>query len=182
MFVAEEKYKTNVAEYLLYMWQVEDMIRGFHLNLDDIFYNVIQPASLNKTEEKKLTAWYASLIEKMKIQSLEEGGHLHELNEIVKDLYLIHTNLLNMGDKGYEDIYFNGQILIGEFAHKSQYAGVNEIEICLNALYMKLLMRLQKKAITIETEKAFNAFTRIIAYVTKEYHLLKEGKLNFFMN
>ncbi|HLP11735.1 MAG TPA: DUF4924 family protein [Flavobacteriales bacterium] len=182
MFVAEEKFKTNIAEYLLYMWQVEDLIRGFHLNLEDIYFNVIQPAGLEPHKEKKLKNWYAQLIEKMRIQSLEEGGHLHELNEIVKELYMVHTSLLNIGDKNYEEFFFEAQPYISEFAEKSRYAGVNEVEICMNALYMKLLLRLQKKDITDETNTAFTIFTKMISYITREYHYLKSGKMNYFMN
>ncbi len=182
MFVSEEKYKTNIAEYLLYMWQIEDLIRGFHLNLDDIFYGVIQPAGLEPAQEKKLKNWYQKLIDKMRIQSLEEGGHLHELNEILKELYMVHTSLLNIGDKNYEEFFFEAQPYISEFAQRSKYAGVNEVEICMNALYMKLLLRLQKKDITPETDKAFTIFTRMITYITREYHYLKSGKMNYSMN
>jgi hypothetical protein len=182
VFVSEEKYKTNIAEYLLYMWQIEDLIRGFQLNLDDIYYGVIQPAGLEPSQEKKLKNWYQTLIDKMRIQSLEEGGHLHELNEIVKEMYMVHTSLLNIGDKNYEEFFFEAQPYISEFAQKSKYSGVNEVEICMNALYMKLLLRLQKKDITPETDKAFTIFTRMITYITREYHYLKSGKMNYSMN
>lgn len=182
MFVAQEKYKTNIAEYILYMWQVEDLIRGFHLNMEDIFYNVIQPAGLDPADEKKLKNWYQGLTEKMRIQSLEEGGHLHELNEIVKEMFMIHTSLISIGDKQYQQLFAEAQPLIAEFALKSRYGGVNEVEICMNALYMKLLLRLQKKDITDETNTAFDLFTRVISYITKEYHYWKSGKMNFAMN
>lgn len=182
MFVAEEKYKTNIAEYLLYMWQVEDLIRGFSLNLEDIYYNVIQPAQLDAPSEKKLKNWYANLVDKMRIQCLEEGGHLHELNEIIKELYLLHSALLNVNDPNYEKLFAEAQPYIAEFAQKSQYRGVNEVEICMNALYMKLLLRLQKTDITPETETAFILFTRLISYLVRQYHELKDGKNNFFMN
>ena len=33
MFVAQELRKKNIAEYLLYMWQVEDTIRAFDCSL-----------------------------------------------------------------------------------------------------------------------------------------------------
>jgi hypothetical protein len=59
---------------------------------------------------------------------------------------------------------------------------VNEVEICLNALYMKLLLRLQKTEITPETEAAFKAFTKMISYLTREYHEVKGGKKNFTLN
>ena len=36
MFVAQELRKTNIAEYLLYMWQIEDTIRAFDCSLSRI--------------------------------------------------------------------------------------------------------------------------------------------------
>ena len=34
MFIAKKLKKENICEYLLYMWQVEDLIRAFGLNID----------------------------------------------------------------------------------------------------------------------------------------------------
>ena len=36
MFIANELRKNNIAEYLLYMWQVEDTIRAFDCQLSRI--------------------------------------------------------------------------------------------------------------------------------------------------
>ena len=36
MFVAQEKRKANIAEYIIYMWQVEDMIRALKLDMTRI--------------------------------------------------------------------------------------------------------------------------------------------------
>ena len=33
MLVAREKKKSNIAEYVLYMWQVEDMLRALNLDM-----------------------------------------------------------------------------------------------------------------------------------------------------
>ena len=41
MIVANEKRKQNIAEYLLYMWQVEDLIRANQFDMDLIRKNVI---------------------------------------------------------------------------------------------------------------------------------------------
>ena len=36
MIVARQKRKENIAEYLLYMWQVEDLIRANRFDMDAI--------------------------------------------------------------------------------------------------------------------------------------------------
>ena len=34
MIIAKQKRKENISEYLLYMWQVEDLIRANHLDME----------------------------------------------------------------------------------------------------------------------------------------------------
>ncbi|MGL5636915.1 MAG: DUF4924 family protein, partial [Bacteroidales bacterium] len=41
MIIASQKKKENIAEYLLYMWQVEDLIRAFKLDMDQIDQKLI---------------------------------------------------------------------------------------------------------------------------------------------
>ena len=36
MLTASAKKRENIAEYLLYMWQIEDLIRAFGLDTDRI--------------------------------------------------------------------------------------------------------------------------------------------------
>ena len=43
MYIASKKRKENIAEYLLYMWQIEDLIRAYGLDIDRIRQNVIDP-------------------------------------------------------------------------------------------------------------------------------------------
>ena len=36
MYIAKQLKEKNIAEYLLYMWQVEDIIRAHSLNIDQL--------------------------------------------------------------------------------------------------------------------------------------------------
>ncbi len=42
MYIASHKRKENIAEYLIYMWQIEDIIRANDLDIDKIKNNVIE--------------------------------------------------------------------------------------------------------------------------------------------
>ena len=42
MIVAQQKRKENMVEYLLYMWQVEDLIRANGLDIDKIRETLIK--------------------------------------------------------------------------------------------------------------------------------------------
>ena len=41
MIIAQEKRKQNIAEYLLYLWQVEDLLRACKLDIDTVEKAVI---------------------------------------------------------------------------------------------------------------------------------------------
>jgi hypothetical protein len=47
---------------------------------------------------------------------------------------------------------------------------------------MKLLLKLQKKEISAETEEAFDSMRVMLAYLARTYHQMKSGELNFFNN
>ena len=58
MFVSRKLKEENIAEYLLYMWQVEDMIRANGMDVDRIRETLVTPARLDAEREKELSDWY----------------------------------------------------------------------------------------------------------------------------
>ena len=53
MIVASKKRKENIAEYLLYMWQIEDLIRANGLDIDKIRTNIIDKFNLDETQRRE---------------------------------------------------------------------------------------------------------------------------------
>lgn len=76
MNIASEKRKSNIAEYILYMWQVEDSIRAYNLDIAEIEKNVINPQNLTEEQHKMQVEWYESLIDMMRRENVEKSGHL----------------------------------------------------------------------------------------------------------
>jgi hypothetical protein len=119
----------------------------------------------------------------MKAQKIEEKGHLVELNEIIVELSYLHTTLLNMTkDEKYVGIFDRALPLMEDFKSRSNLKDKNHIEIAFHAMYMKLLMKLQKKEISAETEEAFDAMRMLLAYLGRAYHKMKSGDLDFLQN
>lgn len=183
MYIANKKLKENVAEYLLYMWQVEDIIRGFNFDIEAIEYNFIRQHFQTDKEIEEVRAWYKTLIRKMISDKVEAKGHISDLSEIMTELFYLHNTLLNITkDSTYLSLREEADLFIDEFRDKSTYKNVNEVELLLNALYAKFLLRLKNQTISKDTEKAFEAFRKMIAYLTKKYHQMKSGELNFQFN
>ncbi len=74
MYIASQKRKENIAEYLLYMWQIEDLIRANGLDLDKIKSNVIDKYQLSEPQIKEMTEWYESLIDMMRRENVQQKG------------------------------------------------------------------------------------------------------------
>ena len=68
MIIAQQKRKENIAEYLLYMWQVEDMIRANHLDIDKINDNIISPLPIDDNVKAEVKDGFESLIKLMELE------------------------------------------------------------------------------------------------------------------
>ena len=51
MFIAQELRKNSIAEYLLYMWQVEDIIRAYGCSLSRIRKEYIDSFELDDEQK-----------------------------------------------------------------------------------------------------------------------------------
>ena len=114
---------------------------------------------------------------------MQKTGHLSRINEIMVELSYLHNTLLNLAnDPKYKTVFEAASPFIDEFKQRSDLKDKNYIEIAFHALYMKLLLRLQKKDITQESEEAFDAMRMMLAYLSRAYHKMKSGDLDFLNN
>lgn len=178
MIIASQKRKENIAEYLIYMWQIEDLIRANNLDIDKIKENVISHFPIDEKQLTAMAEWYESLIDMMRRENVTASGHLQMNRNILGDLAQLHIRILNdpKFDK-YRKEFYDTLPFIVELRAKAGNARSGEIETCFNALYGTLLLRLQHKEINPETAKAIDQISRFIALLAKYYHLDEEDKL-----
>lgn len=171
MFTASEKKRENIAEYLLYMWQIEDMIRAFGLDLDKIQEGIIDRyQGLDPEKKREMREWYESLIDMMRREDVAEKGHLQLNKNVIIALDDLHRRLL--ADPKFADYaaeYYKTLPLIVELRAKAGDNKADEIETCFNALYGVLMLRLQGKEVSPETEAALKQITRFLALLSKYY-------------
>ena len=95
MFTASARKKENIAEYLLYMWQIEDIIRASRLDIDRIQSEIIDLYSgISDEQRKQLRDWYESLIDMMRAEGVTEKGHLQINKNVIIELTDLHLRLL----------------------------------------------------------------------------------------
>ena len=178
MFTASQKRKENIAEYILYMWQIEDLIRANGLDMDRIQQNVIAQYNLGEDALKQMAEWYESLIDMMRREDVARSGHLQMNRNIIGDLAQLHMRVLaDPTFDTYRKEFYATLPYIVELRSKAGDNRVGEIETCFNALYGILLLRLQHKEISADTAAAVAQISRFIALLAKYYHLDEEDRL-----
>ncbi len=183
MKIAEQKLKENIAEYILYMYQIEDVIRAYQFDLNIIIENYVKPQLPDDSFLSMYSKWYEDLIYKMQSQKILKSGHLFEVNEVMVEISYLHSTLLNVvNDEKYKVLFEAALPNIEEFKDKSNLKDKNQIEIAFHALYMKLLLRLQKKEISAESEEAFDSMRILLAYLANAYRKMKSGDMDFVNN
>lgn len=175
MLIARQKKQENIAEYLLYMWQLEDIIRSFKLDIDLIQQSLIDPVYPTSEERKEARDWYEGLILMMKSEGIQEEGHLQINKNLVTDLTDLHLRLLKDPKKSvYIGVYYNTLPHIVALRAKSGGKDVSELETCFTALYGYLLLKLQKREISGETQAAVAQITGLLRLLSKKYKELND--------
>ena len=179
MYIAQELRKKSIAEYLLYMWQVEDIIRAYGCSLTRIRREYIEQFDYDDKQKEDLTDWYGNLVTMMNQEGKREHGHL-QINQIVlQDMAELNAQLLNSTKfPFYNAEYYKVLPFIVELRNKGDKE-VGEIETCMNALYGMMLLRLQKKNVTPNTEHAIKEITTFIGMLSDYYIKDKTEGLKF---
>ncbi len=178
MIIASQKRKENIAEYLIYMWQIEDLIRMHKLDIESIRRHIIEKFPAEKSLLKQMEQWYESLIDMMRREDVVEKGHLQMNKNIIGDLADLNRRVLaDPRFDHYRNEYYRTLPYIVELRSKSAGEPAGEIETCFNALYGILLLRLQHKEISEDTTKAVDQISKFIALLAKYFYLDEHDKL-----
>ena len=176
MIIAQEKRKTNIAEFILYMWQVEDRIRASGFNFSHIDKTIISKFSLPDETLNEIRTWYINLITLMIDENIQEKGHMSFLRNLIRELNDLHLRLLHSADeKKYQEIYQKASENIRSFKQKSPDTYSSEIEICFTGLYGYLMLRLRQSEISAETKAAMTSFSNLLAALSTRFREIEEG-------
>jgi DNA-binding ferritin-like protein (Dps family) len=168
MLIAEKKRKENISEYIIFMYQTEDLIRNYQFKLDEIEQYVISHFPVEDAEKKKITQWYTQVLETMKAEGLEKGGHLKEVQDLVDYLSGLNQELL-MSDRTYRNLYDQAKLHINKHMSLAEGKITDPIQICLNGLYGLLLLRLSGKPVSEEQKQSLSSFGDVLSYLSYKY-------------
>ena len=139
----------NIAEYILYLWQIEDYLRAF-------------------PEQAEATPELHDFQQMMHREGILEGGHLQLAQNALAELEELHAQLLNE-DAMYRAAIIRLQPSLNLLKAKTDRPTMSDIEASLTLLYQIMLLRLQKKEITPQTAEVQQRATQLLQFLSKAY-------------
>ena len=180
MFISQKLQKENIAEYLLYMWQVEDLIRANGLDIDKLQESYLNRFKLEGKEADAQREWYENLIEMMRSDGVQEKGHLQINKSVITMLNDLHNELLKSPKHPYYSAaYYKALPYIVELRNRSNTRDECEIENCFDAMYGLMMLRLQGKPVSEDTKKAMEDISHFLAMLAEYYKKDKKGEVEF---
>ena len=142
--------RENIAEYILWLWQMEDYLRAF-------------------PEQAKATQELNELNEMMHREGITESGHLQLAQNALGELEDLNDQLLNE-EATYRAAIIRLQPSLNLLKAKTDRPTMSDIEACLILLYQIMLLHLQKRPISPETASVQALATQLLQYLSKVYY------------
>ena len=148
--------KENIAEYILYLWQLEDYLRAF-------------PEAAEGNDE------LSDILRMMHADDVMDGGHIQLAQIALKELELLSDDILTQ-EATYRAAMIRITPALNLLKARTDRPSMSNIEACLVLLYQIMMLRLQKRPISAETQEVQQQATSILQYLSKTYY--KQDELN----
>ena len=141
--------KNDIAEYILYLWQIEDYLRAF-------------PKQAEANQELQ------DLYNMMHQENIMEAGHLQLAKNALSELEDLHEDILQQ-EATYRAAMIRLTPALNLLKAKTNTPTMSDMEACLVLLYQIMLLRLQQREISAETEDIQKQVTQVLQYLSRTY-------------
>ena len=142
--------KENIVEYILYLWQLEDYLRAF-------------PEAAEGNEE------LSDILRMMHADDVMDGGHIQLAQIALKELEMLSDDIMTQ-EATYRAAMIRITPALNMLKARTDRPTMTNIEACLVLLYQIMLLRLQKREISAETQEVQQQATGILQYLSKTYY------------
>ena len=142
--------KENIAEYILYLWQLEDYLRAF-------------PEQAEGNDE------LTDILRMMHTDDVMDGGHIQLAQIALKELEMLSDDILNQ-EATYRAAMIRVTPALNMLKARTDRPTMSNVEACLVLLYQSMMLRLQQRPISAETEEVQRQATGILQYLSKTYY------------
>ena len=182
MYIAQKKRKENIAEYILYLWQLEDLLRALQFSPEAIYSQLVAKSALDDASRQQVFFWYMDIVNLLRQEGKESSGHLEHTLHLIADLNDLHEQLLVLpaGEKYRKEF----AVLAPEMPALRVKLGktdVSDIELCFRALYAVVLYRIKgDKSHEEGIRNVIDLISPVIAELASVYRQVERGEIDLY--
>lgn len=163
MFIAQKLRSQSVSAYLIYMYQVEDLVRAYGLDADRIAAEYLPRFGYDEKQMAEAKVWYESLTRMMREEGKEQAGHVRVVQNTLDLLEDRHQEFLADSDeREYRDAYYKALPHIVALRAQGNNRDKHEMENCIDALYGATLLKMQGKELSAGTQAALKPISELL--------------------
>lgn len=183
MYIAQQKRRENIAEYILYLWQLEDLLRALNFSSEAIYTSLVERnEGCDEQQKQQIFMWYMSLAGLLREEGKEERGHLNHTLHLVGDMENLHLQLLELPiGAHYRTVWAPLKEELPRLRIVIARDGISDIELCFRALYATMLYRIKgddTKSGAIED--VVSLISPVIALLAQTYHQVERGEIDLY--
>lgn len=182
MDIAQAKRRENIAEYILYLWQLEDLLRALQFSPEAIFSTLIAPRKDIAEEQKHVyLLWYMDIVNLLQQEGKEEKGHLEHTLHLVADLHNLHLQLIKLpAGEHYRATFARLEPQLPRLRAVLGNPGMSDTELCFRALYAAMLYRIKGQGDNNAVTDTLEFISPVIAELADTYRRVEQGEVDLF--
>ena len=182
MDIAQAKRRENIAEYILYLWQLEDLLRALQFSPEAIFSTLIAPRKDIADEQKHVfLLWYMDIPTLLHQEGKDEKGHLEHTLHLIGDLHDLHLQLMKLPvGEHYRRTYARLEPELPRLRAVLGNPGMNDTELCFRALYAAMLYRIKGEGEKSAVADTLEFISPVIAELADMHGKVERGEVDLF--
>lgn len=182
MDIAKAKRRENIAEYILYLWQLEDLLRALQFSPEAVFSQLIAPRKdLEEGQKPVFLMWYMDLANLLREEGKEEKGHLEHTLHLIRDLHDLHLQLMKLpAGEHYRQTFGRLEPLLPRLREVMENPGINDTELCFRALYATMLYRIKGEGDKGAVTDTIAYISPVVAELADLYGKVERGETDLF--
>lgn len=182
MDIAQAKRRENIAEYILYLWQLEDMLRALQFSPEAIYSQLVAPRTdLDEGRKSVFLMWYMDIANLLRQEGKEEKGHLEHTLHLIDDLHNLHLQLMKLPvGAHYRRTFARLEPFLPQLRALLGKAGVSDTELSFRALYAAMLYRIKGEGGKGAVTDTLEFVSPVIAELADMYRKVETGEIDLF--
>ena len=182
MDIAQAKRKENIAEYILYLWQLEDLLRALQFSPEAIYSQLVAPREVADEQKHIYLLWYMDIVNLLRKEGKEQSGHLEHTLHLIGDVHNLHLQLMqNPVGEHYRKTFARLAPQLTQLRAMISRDDVSDTELAFRALYAAMLYRIKgdkKRAEAISD--TIELVSPVVAELAAMYGKVERGEVDLF--